>query len=760
MSVIPSRNKDLIPDSIARMPVWQAGPATLGILIVLLFSLSSLSPGLSSDGSISSPQWIKVSMPAKLESHQAITVQVGDKEFLYLIGGKEPGISLSNKVYFAQLGPGRALGGWTATLPIYHTAGLQEHSAVAVGNRIYVLGGRGNSWQTFDSVYCAEPDAAGRISDWILVDTMPTGLTLHTVVTVDNVVFVMGGYNSQLGRFVNEVWAADITGGSCTSLQWRSHPEEPLRDRLAAHSAAAVRLGNGRKFIYVTGGYDGTAYRLVWRAEVDDSGTLTPWVSLGEISPAPRGFFRHVSAISGRYLYVIGGTVDGDDQLNAIYRARIKDDGSLEPWSTLDVFPVSVFNHAAAVSALGRIYVLGGNADSGILDWGYFTALLDFEKSASPTGAVTYGDTIDYTLKLTNLGVRDLERILITDTVETSVPTGFEFQDLPCECQACSSANDTITCTIPNLDLGKTKDLHFGVAFPRPTLEPAPTATSTPHTSWTQERAQARLEARGVGISDSSPNTLRIPSPETIASESIRVQVALKISGTVGGETLAEVIFCSGDTCYPPLTEPTSIDDFMAVYEQDVQVSDVISVTVVPLVDDVHERALTAYFLRSTAAWHTLFGQTMNHALCHDVYTQVLPFPFPVYDGHVIVQAVIADNDNPDRSICLTAQAGGKSGDEICFSKPSHGNYLDIREFRLSSVPEGTTEVTVVVQSPPEDGESVGLIGLTAETNHTLRVVNRAEVCEVVGSGQWCVETSYINTDLRIYLPIVLRNAP
>ena len=456
-----SDGKDLVLGRLARVSGWIVRPATLGMLTAMFFAFISVNPGLSTNSSTTSPLWARIPLPAPLEAHRAVVVQIEGSEFLYLIGGKEAGTFISNKVYFARLGPDGALSAWTLTSSVPHTTGVREHSAVVVGGRIYVLGGRGDSWNTFSSVYCAKPDATGRISNWTSVAQMPIGLTLHAAAAVDNVIFVIGGYSSQRGGYVREAWAVDVTGSDCSSHQWR--PEQSLPRALAALSAVAVRLDNGRKFIYVTGGYDGTAQKSVWRAEVDSNGRLTPWVSLGEIGQASTGLFRHVSAVSGQYLYVIGGTTNGYDSLNAVYRTQIKSDGSLEAWSPLDALPVRIFNHAATVSVPGRIYILGGNSCPRILDWGYFTPLLGFEKSVLSVGPITSGDEIDYALKLTNLGVRDLKDLVITDTISSDASITFPF--LPTVCRSYSNGHTVITCNVSSLPLSQTISLTYTVAI-------------------------------------------------------------------------------------------------------------------------------------------------------------------------------------------------------------------------------------------------------------------------------------------------------
>jgi len=458
---IPPSSKCLVLRSPTCISRCMRGFVTRAMLTALFLALTLVKSGLSAASRSTSPHWERVPMPVTLESHRALAIQVGESGFLYMIGGKEATGVISNKVYFAQMNPDGTLDAWTSTSP--YVAAIRDHAAVAVGDRIYVLGGRGNSWDTSNSVYCAKVTASGGISSWIPVAPMPIGLALHAAGTVDNAILVVGGYSSQRKGFVREVWAADITGTACSDLLWRPHTEELLPRALAAHSAVAVRLENGRKFLYVIGGYDGHAYKSVLRSEIDSSGRLMPWASLPEISQA---FFRHVVAVSGRYLYVIGGTTNGSDRLNGVCRARIGDDGSLGAWSTLEAFPVAVFNHAAAVSAPGRIYVLGGNTSSGILNWGYFTPLSIFTKSASPVDNATYGDTINYTLQLANLGVRDLTGLVVTDTISTSAP--ITFPSLSPGCLPPPNGHTVITCSVPSLPLGQTVSLTYTVAISLP----------------------------------------------------------------------------------------------------------------------------------------------------------------------------------------------------------------------------------------------------------------------------------------------------
>ncbi len=468
--------------------------AILGIAGKSSFAFISVGAEVGAKAHPLSPQWKRVGMPEALYSHKAVFLHRGQSEYLYLIGGKvgrsKADAVYTDTVYFTKVGLEGYFAPFATTHPLPQKMG--DHGVVVVGDRIYVLGGWDKSWSTFDQVYCAKPDPSGEILSWTQVGPMPMDLATHAVVVIGNTIFVLGGYSSSRGQLVQNVWAADVQGNDCAPLSWREELRLP-GDRAAA-SAAAVQLDNGRKFIYVVGGMRRIgggikAYDQVWRAEVGGAGHIMSWKSLGDIGSASGGLYRSVAAIVGRYLYVIGGTVQGSDYLDTVYRARIQDDGSLGPWKALDRFPVAVAGHAVATSVAGRIYVLGGQTDSSVLVEGYFTPIMDLRKSIVMGGEVGYGGTITYALDLTNLGVRDLGSLTITDTV--SSPVSVTPQSLPDGCQSSVHAPLTITCTVPGLSLGESRFLTYSLR-----LSPPAVASSVTRPAFTTERVGPSPSAR------------------------------------------------------------------------------------------------------------------------------------------------------------------------------------------------------------------------------------------------------------------------
>ena len=76
----------------------------------------------------------------------------------------------------------------------------------------------------------------------------------------------------------------------------------------------------------------------------------------------------------------------------------------------------------------------------------------------------------------------------------------------------------------------------------------------------------------------------------------------------------------------------------------------------------------------------------------------------PQAAADIIVRVAIADNDPDDRVLRLHATAGGVEAEQV-LAVPNTGDFLDIREIVLSTVPAGTDEVKVTIESP-QHGDS------------------------------------------------------
>ena len=706
------------------------------------------------------------SLPEAREQLSAASVQVGEQNFIYAVGGQNHSEAVVNTVFYAKVHTQGQIDGWETKKSVFER-GFKYPALISIQNRLYVLGGKDSGDHSLDSVYQAQPQPKTGDTTWSPVTSLRISVYLHAAVPLGEKIYVIGGYHKEHSSSyaIPDVFSARVLeSGALSGWESENSLTNLAENGISAHAAVA---SEDHQCVYVIGGWlgsysSGSPHNRVFRACIETNGKLGAWREEPSALPlieGADGIYYHSATIIGDRVFVLGGAAyksGSPEPTDSVYIGRIDASSHLGNWTVCKhCLSRNLERQGSAVVNNGSLYIIGGRDRSlnSVYDDVLFTPLLHFGKSATPSGYVTYGDTINYTLRLDNLGVRDLEDIIITDTVETNVPATFEFHDLPDECQACLDVNNTFTCTVPTLELGDTKDINFTVTIQQPataplSLSPTTSASSTylAQTTWTQPCAKAHLEVQGVGITGLWTNTLYIPSPETIVGNHIRVQAAFK------GETLPdEVIICSNGDCYA-LTQNTSTTT--AVYEKDIPVSGAVSVMVHPV--DGWTGGLTAYFLRTANEGYSLIGHPMNQSEYRSVYTEVLKLPIPANNSNLTVRAVIIDNDHIDRDICLTAQAGGMS-DTICFDEPLQGNHLDIRELQLSGVPAGTTDVTVIAESPQSEGESFVLVGLVAETAGCLPyVLNKAQACV----GPYCWDTSCMNAYYHVYLPLVLRNGP
>ena len=154
-----------------------------------------------------------------------------------------------------------------------------------------------------------------------------------------------------------DVWSAELADG--TLGPWRTEPSlpEPI-----SHHAVLAHDGS----LYVVGGLGGNPFtgeaepRLgVYRASIGADGALAPWERLATELARPAS--THSALIVGERLYVFGG-VSGSANTDAIQRARLAEDGTLEPfevWSTSLPAPRAHLHQAPFLA--GRAYFVSGS---------------------------------------------------------------------------------------------------------------------------------------------------------------------------------------------------------------------------------------------------------------------------------------------------------------------------------------------------------------------------------------------------------------
>ena len=192
--------------------------------------------------------------------------------------------------------------------------------------------------------------AATSINAWTNTFALPQALSGHKATTNNNkYIYVVGGYNGS--AYSSGVYYATITTGGVTA--WIATTSLPvgLKD-------AAVVVGANA--IYVMGGRNSTqVFNTIYYATINTDGSLGTWQTSAVTLPSP--LWGHTAVFLNGYIYVAGGSdlLAETSAINTVYYAQVKADNSLSAFSTGTGLPDECNKHTM-VTYNSNIYILGG----------------------------------------------------------------------------------------------------------------------------------------------------------------------------------------------------------------------------------------------------------------------------------------------------------------------------------------------------------------------------------------------------------------
>ena len=203
---------------------------------------------------------------------------------------------------------------WTATTPLPEALQglgavyLPVETGAGAGQLVFVTGGADGALSPTTTVRYSEIDATGQFSAWTDGQSLPAARAFH---------------------------------GAALAT-----PFNALVDTLQAGQ------------LFVVGGIDdtGAPTSTVYHSPVELDRTNPVW---SEVTPLPQPLHSMGVTVFRSWLYVAGGAGPGNAPSDAVYRARIQEDGSLGPWETQPALPIAVAYTSLAQSA-GVLYVPGG----------------------------------------------------------------------------------------------------------------------------------------------------------------------------------------------------------------------------------------------------------------------------------------------------------------------------------------------------------------------------------------------------------------
>ena len=182
------------------------------------------------------------SLPAPVFLHSAAVW----KGRLYVTGGWAPG-ELSNQVYSAAIQADGSLGAWTALASLPEA--VYTHTTVVDGT-LYVLGGAVNGGSEMsDAVYYSSIREDGTLEPWGVTTSLPAPLSNHAAAVHGERIYVLGGWGDS--GPIPAVHSAPILSDKSLG-SWGVESSLPVP--IYMHSAAV-----GDDVLYVSGGSDGAS---------------------------------------------------------------------------------------------------------------------------------------------------------------------------------------------------------------------------------------------------------------------------------------------------------------------------------------------------------------------------------------------------------------------------------------------------------------------------------------------------------------------
>lgn len=259
------------------------------------------------------------------------------------------------------------------------------------------------------------------ITHWVPSSFTFSPRDLHTSEIFKNQMYIIGGWSGDKLRGDVLFTRINLEQGNLIS-PWSLAGNLP-----SPRGAHATILFEGR--LYVLGGLvpkgsnSVSVTDKVIYADINANGTLNAWQKAPSLL-LPLAYHTAILVESQRTIYIIGGrSVKNDIPFTSekVYSTTILSNGELNNWQPVPFLSLSPARHRhASVNSEGSIYLIGGEAKSGILNDVSYIPPLSLTKSADPPGPIHEGDLITYTIAYANTGLTT-QTITLTDQIPFNV---------------------------------------------------------------------------------------------------------------------------------------------------------------------------------------------------------------------------------------------------------------------------------------------------------------------------------------------------
>lgn len=274
--------------------------------------------------------------------------------------------------YTAVINTNGTLGAWAATtsFPINFACG----AAIVTKGYVYIFGGQStmafypdtNGETVLNSAYMAKINEDGTIGTWTKTTNLPFANSRGFFVVVKNFVYMLGGYNGTAER--SNVQRAPINSDG-TIGSWSSSSSLP-----AVVSTETGTISVTKTYVHVC------RATVRYSAVINADGTLGAWSTYnsGVMGPGLSGYAYAAVVSTQKRTYAIGGSdivstwigaVNGGSvsysaSIKDVYSAAINLDGTMGTWTSAETMPMAMGGQGVFVTS-SRLYTIGGISGQG-----------------------------------------------------------------------------------------------------------------------------------------------------------------------------------------------------------------------------------------------------------------------------------------------------------------------------------------------------------------------------------------------------------
>ena len=250
---------------------------------------------------------------------------------------------------------------WSQTSPmILKRAGLRAASS---GKWIYAIGGGeylSNGLNIFDSVEYTEIQEDGQLGEWRFTASLKTPRIYLSSVVYNHTLYVMGGeggisYTGELTeespRLLNTIERAKIKADGSLE-EWVLEEQKMHYPR----RGGALFAHNG--WLYAVGGYNGIFRKDIEKARIKEDGSLDPWIIEEGLTTLVRYIAGYVQ--NGNGFFILGGHLHSPEMaLNKVEMTAPTHTSALTGWR--ETAPMNTRRFLNTSVLMGkRIYVMAG----------------------------------------------------------------------------------------------------------------------------------------------------------------------------------------------------------------------------------------------------------------------------------------------------------------------------------------------------------------------------------------------------------------